>query len=128
MKTKVFLLSVLLATVSCSKEKNLFPDDFDWNSLSSSTPPTSSTKILTPKGLAVIDLLNKEDLPTWTISLIEGISDGYIMKAGGGNDLLYFIYDVAKEFGQHYDAQGNPTSDNPRLKDWVIIYSWKAEG
>ncbi len=128
MKTKVILLSLFLAATSCSKEKNLFPDDYDWNSLLWSIPPTSSTQISTPKGMASFELVGKEDLPTWTLSLIEGISNGYIMKAGSGNDLLYFIYDVDKDFGQHYDAQGNPAPDNKKLKDWVIIYWWKAEG
>lgn len=126
MKTKVFLLSLLLAVVSCSKEENLFPDDYDWESLSSSNPTIKGME--TPKGMASFELVGKEDLPTWTLSLIEGISNGYIMKAGCGNDLLYFIYDVDKDFGQHYNAQGNPAPDNKKLKDWVIIYWWKAEG
>lgn len=60
----------------------------------------------------------------WLLDKTQSINWGYIMKAGSGDKLLYFVYDGEKEYGRHYNASGKPTEDNPKLKDWVIVYQW----
>ncbi len=128
MKIKFLLiLSLFLAAMSCSKDEEPLPAD--WNPedfLGSNWWQTdySPQKTTTPKGLVYYKFVNKTDLPEWLLSKTESITYGYIMKAGSGDDILYFVYDEGKEYGLHYDALGYPTEDNPKLKDWIIIYKW----
>ncbi len=127
MKIKFLLiLSLFLAAMSCSKEDEPLPADWDPEYTVSSWGYTdySEQKTNTPKGSVYYKLVYKTDLPEWLLSKTESIAYGYIMKAGSGDDILYFVYDKEKEYGVHYDALGNQTTDNPKLKDWVIIYKW----
>ena len=127
MKLKVLLiLPLLIAVLGCSKDEPTLPPDWDMDDALSSMiyADYSKQKINTPKGWVYYKFVDKKDWPTWLQRKAESINCGYIMKAGSGNELLYFVYDEEKEYGRHYDAQGNPTPDNPNLNDWTIIYKW----
>ncbi len=127
MKIKFLLiLSLFLAAMSCSKDEEPLFAGLDPEDLLSSEGyiDYSEQKTNTPKGSVYYKFVNKTDLPEWLLSKTESIAYGYIMKAGSGDDILYFVYDEDKEYGVHYDAMGNPTTDNPKLKDWAIIYMW----
>lgn len=118
MKLKLLVfMSLLLAAMGCGKDEPFIPNE-------NSIPQIEDMKVPTPKGYVGFKLVDKQALPSWLQSLSETIERGYIMKAGSGENLLYFVYDYNGEIGQHYDANGNAAKDNPKLKDWIIIYYW----
>ena len=127
MKLKFLLiLPLLIAALSCTKDEPTLPPDWDTDDALDSNIRADNPKgeTTTAKGWVEFKLIKKSELPAWLVDMTESITKGYIMKAGSGNDLLYFVYDTEKEFGQHYDAQGHLTPDKHKLKDWAIIYKW----